>query len=79
MNAVGAQLRGPGKLRTGPISLGAEGEQADAGQDGRTCLVRPKSQARMGTAEHEQDWQPYIRLMPSLLDLMTIQVHDTFA
>ena len=42
-------------------------EQADAGRDCRTRLARPKSQARMGTekysfsgsADHEQDWQPY--------------------
>ena len=43
-------------------------EQADAGQDCRTRLARPKSyQAREGTgntsfpysADHEKDWQPY--------------------
>ena len=41
-------------------------EQADAGRDCRTRLVRPSSQTRTGTgkynfpcsADHEQDWQP---------------------
>ena len=41
-------------------------EQADAGRDCRTRLVRPNSQARTRTgifpfsfsADHEQDWQP---------------------
>ena len=43
-------------------------EQADAGRDCRTRLVRPNSQARKGiakkkhfpcSADHEQDWQLY--------------------
>ena len=49
------------------FNLGVENEQADAGRDGRTCLVRPNSQARTGTgethfpcpADHGQGWQPY--------------------
>ena len=43
-------------------------EQAGAGRDCRNRLARPKSQARTGTeknhfacsADHEQDWQPYL-------------------
>ena len=51
------------------FSLSAENEQAGAGQDGRTFLARPSSQARTGTKESchfpcsadcgQQDWQPY--------------------
>ena len=45
-----------------------ENEEADAGRDGRTHLARPNSQARARTgkkyfpcsADHEQDWQPYL-------------------
>ena len=39
------------------------GEQADAGRDCRTRLARPNSQARIHfpcSADHEQDWQPYL-------------------
>ena len=45
-----------------------EHEQADAGRDGRTSLVRSNSQARTRgqgniqfpcSADHEQNWQPY--------------------
>ena len=49
------------------IQPGYGDEQADAGQDCRTRLARPNSQARTGirkkhfpySADHDQDWQPY--------------------
>ena len=45
-----------------------ENEQADAERDDSTRLARPNYQARTGTeeidfpcsADHEQDWQPYL-------------------
>ena len=57
------------------FSLGVENERADAGWDGRTCLVRPNCRARTGIEgnpfslfllKHEQDWQPN-RVMPNPL------------
>ena len=59
--------------------MGVEEEQADAGRDGRTHLVRPSSQARTGTgnkssADHEQDWQPY-PVDPYLLYVMTVHTY----
>ena len=33
------------------FSLSVENEQADAGQDGRTCLARSKSQTRTGAGK----------------------------
>ena len=63
--------RGKPRVRT-RFSLGVEDEHAGAGQDGRTCLVRPTSQERTRgqekmqekmhfscSADHVQDWQPY--------------------
>ena len=59
------------KSRRNPVSarfsLSVENERADAGRDGQTCLARPNSQARTGTAkfhfpssaDHDQDWHPY--------------------
>ena len=53
------------------FSLGAENERTDERQDGRTCLAKPKSQARRRaakihfscSADYKQDcWQP-CRLM----------------
>ena len=45
------------------FNLNVENEQADAGQDGRTRLARPNSQARTGTGKSSfslfKDWQPY--------------------
>ena len=49
------------------IQLEYEDKQADAGQNCRTRLGRPNSQAQTRTgkysfpclADHEQDWQPY--------------------
>ena len=58
--------RGKPRVRT-RFSLGVEDEHAGAGQDGRTCLVRPTSQERTRgqenmhfscSADHEQSWQP---------------------
>ena len=39
-----------------------ENKRADAGRDGRTCLVRPNSQAQTGNAT---------RLVPNLLNMTT--------
>ena len=44
MDAVAESGRNPVSKRT-IFSLGVENEQADAGRDGRSCLVRPNSQA----------------------------------
>ena len=67
-------------------NLSLENGRADAGRDGRTCLARPNSQARTGTgkkrfpcsADHEQDWQPYTRLIHSKLKVLTIHPIHTY-
>ena len=43
------------------MSLSVENERDDTGQDGRTRLARPNSQARTQTGTHKQDMkhQPY--------------------
>ena len=59
------------------FNLGEENERANAGQDGRTCIVRSNPQARTViiifscTAGREQNWQPY-RLMNNLLYVITM-------
>ena len=58
-------------------------EQADAGRDSRTRLVRPNSQARTESenihfpcsAGHEQDWQSYLDDPYSCYMLMTIHTY----
>ena len=47
MDAV-AESRGIPRL-SARFSLSVEIEQAHSGQDGRSCLARPNSQARTGT------------------------------
>ena len=49
------------------FSLSVENEQADGGQDGRTCPARPNFRRERGqgnahfpcSADHEQDWHFY--------------------
>ena len=62
-------------------------EQADEGRDGRIFLVRPNYLARPGTgkshfvctADHEQDWQPFIRLIHTRLQVVIIHRYiDTY-
>ena len=55
-------------------------EQAEAGRDCRTRFARPNSQARTGigkysfpcSADHKQDWQPYLADPYSCYMWMTI-------
>ena len=73
MDAVAEIWRNP--VRKTKFSLSVENKQTDAGRDGRTRLAKPNSQARAGTGEkkshfsddHEQDCQPYTRLIHTLL------------
>ena len=54
------------------IQLEYRDKQADAGGDYRTRLARSNFQARtrtgkfLSSADHEQDWQPYSRLIYTL-------------
>ena len=62
------------------FSLSMENKQADVGQDGRTRLARQilRREQRQGnvhfpcSTDHEQDWQPYPRLIHALLYLLAI-------
>ena len=47
MNTPSSQKAGGNPSRSTIFSLSVENEQDGAGRDGRTCLERPNSQARM--------------------------------
>ena len=61
------------------LILGVENERADAGWDGRTCLVTSSTQARTGTgkiyflcsADHKQESGNYTELIHTLLNVRT--------
>ena len=61
-------------------------DQTDTGRDGRTCLAKPISQARMGTgknhfpcsADHEQGWQSYPVDPYPALQVMTIHTLESY-
>ena len=76
----GKNKRTPPRVCT-RFSLSMENEQADAGQDGQTCLARPNSQARTGIGIFflvhltTNRIGNLTRLMYTLLYVMTIHTH----